>query len=201
MKRWAKRSGVRKLGPLVASLASFLLIVIASYFFAGLLADVAFAGMPRGVGYVLVSIAQVIRQCARQSGWQRSKGGWHFDTAYTQPFAPNKRRGIGFAAAFKNIGFSFGVAEQSSATIELHGQSEIDEAMLHYAGAEVGQGLHTILTQMTAEAAGVPTNKVRLKLSDTLHTEDSGSASASRLTFMAGHAVQGAAEEARAPQR
>jgi CO/xanthine dehydrogenase Mo-binding subunit len=155
--------------------------------------DVMTVGTPPPEG---VSIAQVIRQCARQSGWQRSEGSWHFDTAYTQPFAPHKRRGIGFAAAFKNIGFSFGVAEKSSAKVELRGQTEIDEIILHYAGAEVGQGHHTLLAQMTAEAASVSTGKVRLKLSDTLHTEDSGSASASRLTFMAGHAVRGAVKEA-----
>ncbi|MBN1313208.1 MAG: molybdopterin-dependent oxidoreductase [Anaerolineae bacterium] len=143
-----------------------------------------------------VSIAQVVRECARHSGWQRAEGSWRFDTAYTQPLASSKRRGIGFAAAFKNIGFSFGVAEQSSATVELHGGSEIDEMVLHYAGAEVGQGIHTVLVQMVAEAAGVPMNHVRLILSDTLATEDSGSASASRLTFMAGHAVRGAVEEA-----
>jgi CO/xanthine dehydrogenase Mo-binding subunit len=47
---------------------------------------------------------------------------------------------------------------------------------------------------MAAEAAGVPIEKVELIASDTAHTDNSGSASASRLTFMAGNAIRGAAE-------
>jgi CO/xanthine dehydrogenase Mo-binding subunit len=156
-------------------------------------------GDPMTVGTPLpagVSITQVIDQCARKSGWRRTGAGWHFNTLNTQPFARNKRRGVGFAAAFKNIGFSFGVAEKSTASVELHGQAEIEQVVLCYAGAEVGQGNHTALAQMVAEAVRVPLDKVQLKLSDTLFTQDSGSASASRLTFMAGNAIRGAVEEA-----
>jgi CO/xanthine dehydrogenase Mo-binding subunit len=142
------------------------------------------------------SIDKVVEQCAARSGWQRTPKGWRIDATYTHPLNSRRRRGMGFAAAFKNIGFSFGVAEHSSATVELHGRSEIDKVVLRYAGAEVGQGNHTILTQMVAEAVGVPLSSIELKLSDTLLTEDSGSASASRLTFMSGHAVKGAAEAA-----
>jgi CO/xanthine dehydrogenase Mo-binding subunit len=39
-------------------------------------------------------------------------------------------------------------------------------------------------------------DRVRLIVSDTKYTEDSGSASASRMTFMSGNAIRGAAEEA-----
>lgn len=155
--------------------------------------DLMTVGTPPPEG---VSIAQVIEQCAKKSGWRRSGAGWHFNTLNTQPFIRSKRRGAGFAAAFKNIGFSFGVAEKSSAIVELHGQAEIETLVLRFAGAEVGQGNHTALAQMAAEAAGISLDKVRLKLSDTLFTEDSGSASASRLTFMAGNAIRGAVEEA-----
>ena len=97
------------------------------------------------------------------------------------------------AAGFKNIGFSFGFPEQSWATVELHGGAEIDEVIIHQAGAEVGQGAHTAFLQMTADAVGVPVEKVRLIASDTAETDTSGSASASRLTFMAGNAIRGAA--------
>jgi len=47
--------------------------------------------------------------------------------------------------------------------------------------------------QMAAEAVGVPFSKVRLLTHDTAETQTSGSASASRLTFMAGNAIRGAA--------
>jgi CO/xanthine dehydrogenase Mo-binding subunit len=49
---------------------------------------------------------------------------------------------------------------------------------------------------MTAEALGLPIERVELDLSDTASSGDSGSASASRMTWMAGNAIQGAAEKA-----
>jgi CO/xanthine dehydrogenase Mo-binding subunit len=50
---------------------------------------------------------------------------------------------------------------------------------------------------MTAEAVGVNLDKVELVLSDTAFTSyPAGSASASRLTFMAGNSIRGAAEAA-----
>ncbi|MEW6286534.1 MAG: xanthine dehydrogenase family protein molybdopterin-binding subunit [Chloroflexota bacterium] len=103
-------------------------------------------------------------------------------------------RGKGFAAGFKNIGFSFGYQENCWAKIELRGKAEVDEAILYHASAEVGQGTHTVMTQMAAEALGLPLEKVRLVASDTAVTGNSGSVSASRMTFMSGNAIRGAAE-------
>lgn len=103
-------------------------------------------------------------------------------------------RGKGFAAGFKNIGFSFGYQENCWARIELRGRAEIDEVILHHASAEVGQGTHTVMTQMAAEAVGVPFEKVKLISSDTAAMGSSGSVSASRMTFMSGNAIRGAAD-------
>jgi CO/xanthine dehydrogenase Mo-binding subunit len=49
---------------------------------------------------------------------------------------------------------------------------------------------------MAAEALGIAIDKVELVASDTATSGDSGSASASRMTFMAGNAIRGAAEKA-----
>jgi CO/xanthine dehydrogenase Mo-binding subunit len=49
---------------------------------------------------------------------------------------------------------------------------------------------------MAAQAVGVPVDRVRLVSHDTAQTLNSGSASASRMTFMAGNAIRGAAERA-----
>jgi CO/xanthine dehydrogenase Mo-binding subunit len=103
---------------------------------------------------------------------------------------------VGIAGGFKNIGFSFGFPEQNWTTIELHGSTEIEQVIVRQAGAEVGQGAHTVFVQMAAEAVGVPIEKVRLVSHDTAETNTSGSASASRLTFMAGNAIRGAAQQA-----
>jgi CO/xanthine dehydrogenase Mo-binding subunit len=64
--------------------------------------------------------------------------------------------------------------------------------VVRHAGADVGQGAHTVMLQMAAESLGVPVAKIRLIVSDTAYTQDSGSASASRMTFMAGNSIKGA---------
>ncbi len=145
-----------------------------------------------------VTIGEVVEKAAEKAGWIRSETGWQQpDRAVLgEPREPYLKRGLGFACGFKNVGFSFGFQEQCWATIELHGGVEIEEAILHHAGADVGQGAHTVMIQMAAEALGVPMEKVRLIASDTAATEDSGSASASRMTLMAGNAIRGAAKVA-----
>ncbi len=142
-----------------------------------------------------VSIEQVVEETATRAGWERVDGVWRRPQV-PQPEEEYLKRGIGFACGFKNVGFSFGAPEQCMATIELRGGGEIEEAILFHAGADVGQGAHTVMVQMAAEAVGVPIEKVRIVASDTATSGDSGSASASRLTFMSGNAIRGAAEAA-----
>ncbi len=154
--------------------------------------DLLSVGTPLPPG---VTIGRVLEQCALGSGyWQHGTGmnGWQ-RTPLAAPEASYKRRGVGLACGFKNVGFSFGAHELSWATIELHGQAEIERVVVRQAGAEVGQGAHTVIVQMAAEATGVPMRKVELIGHDTAYTQSSGSASASRLTFMAGNAIRGAA--------
>lgn len=105
-------------------------------------------------------------------------------------------RGRGFAAGFKNVGFSFGYKENCWAKVEIHGNGAIEHVVLHQAGADVGQGLHTVLSQMAAEVLQVPVEIIEFHGSDSAKQGNPGSASASRLTFMAGNAVKGAAEQA-----
>jgi CO/xanthine dehydrogenase Mo-binding subunit len=150
--------------------------------------------MPNGV-----SMPQVIEDCAERGGWQRGENGWQLireAQAKVDPAKLHLLHGIGFACSFKNVGFSFGYQENSWATVELYGGAEIERAVVHHAGADVGQGAHTVFTQMAAEALGIPAEKVELVVSDTAVTDNSGSTSASRMTFMAGNAIKGACERA-----
>src|ERR1051325_10849408 len=147
-------------------------------------------GDPMGVGTPSPSPVSVIK-CIEAAA---EKFDWKTDVSATT--SPYLKRGKGFAAGFKNIGFSFGYQENCWAKIEIHGNSEIDHVVLHHAGAEVGQGTHTVMMQMTAEAVGVPFEKVKLLTSDTATMQNSGSVSASRMTFMSGNAIRGAAEVA-----
>lgn len=143
-----------------------------------------------------VSIAQVLEQTAAQSGYWDVLNGSSHRKPLDAPSASHKRRGVGVACAFKNVGFSFGFPEHCWATVELHGGVEIERVVVKHAGAEVGQGAHTVMAQFAAEALNVPFDKIEMIVSDTAHTGSSGSASASRMTFMAGNSIIGAAEQA-----
>jgi CO/xanthine dehydrogenase Mo-binding subunit len=145
-----------------------------------------------------VSLKEVVAACAEAAGWQNTGQGWAHPKGFSTdvPGKPHLRRGIGFACAFKNVGFSFGAPEQCWATIEIQGGAEIEKVRLMHAGADVGQGAHTVFAQMAADAVGVDLDRVELIVSDTAYTHPSGSASASRMTFMAGNSIRGAAEAA-----
>ncbi|MGC9467854.1 MAG: xanthine dehydrogenase family protein molybdopterin-binding subunit [Anaerolineae bacterium] len=165
-------------------------------------------GDPMPWGKPLPDDAKGLRQCliaaAEAVGWERSEGEQEGqEGAWTAPVAepregdpPYLRRGTGIALAFKNVGFSFGYQENAWAGVELHGGAEIEQAVAHVASADVGQGARTVIRQMFAEALDVPVERVELRQVDTAETESSGSASASRMTYMIGNAIRGAAEQA-----
>lgn len=158
--------------------------------------------LPKGV-----SLPQVVEHCARAAGWQETPAGWLRSSPsplegegqaefYSTGVKSTLQRGLGFAAAFKNVGFSFGAPENCTATVELHGRAEIEKAIVRHAAAEVGQGTHTAIAQMAADALNLPLDKIQMIVSDTASTGNAGSASASRMTFMAGNSVRGAAQAA-----
>lgn len=140
-----------------------------------------------------VSMPEVARAAAESAGWKQIDGRWT-KPELPQPDQNNLRRGVGLAVGLKNVGFSFGAPENAWATVEIHGKSQIEKVIVRHAGAEVGQGTHTVMAQMASEATGVPMEKIEMIVSDTAVTDDSGSASASRLTFMAGNSIRGAGE-------
>ncbi len=152
--------------------------------------------LPKGV-----SMPQVVEHCAEAAGWEKSPLGWRrlpgalhiWPELHPSP-NPALRYGVGFACGFKNVGFSFGAPEHSTATVELYGEAEIERAVVRQAGADCGQGAHTVMAQMAAEALAIPIEKVHMIVSDTATTGNAGSASASRMTFMAGNAIKGACE-------
>ena len=151
------------------------------------------AEMPSGV-----SLPEVIAGCRDRAEWGVREPQVTMLKAFESlPAATDRIRvGRGFACAYKNVGFSFGFPEKCDATIELHGDTEVERVVLHHGGADVGQGAHTAFLQMAAEATGVDIDKVEGEFSDTATSGDSGSASASRLSWMAGNSILGAAEEA-----
>jgi CO/xanthine dehydrogenase Mo-binding subunit len=114
------------------------------------------------------------------------------------PDLPYLRTGVGIASGIKNVGYSFGYPEQSTATVALYGRSELERAVVRIGAAEVGQGTHLAMRQIAAETLGLSLDQVELIADSTDSAPNAGSASASRMTLMGGRAVRDAALEARA---
>jgi len=101
------------------------------------------------------------------------------------------RRGVGFAVGFKNIGFSEGFDDSCAARVRLLADGS---AEIHCAAAEVGQGVTGVILQVARTELGI--DDVRLAPVETTTVGSSGSASASRLTWMAAGAVRDACRAA-----
>jgi xanthine dehydrogenase D subunit len=103
-------------------------------------------------------------------------------------------RGVGYALGFKNVGYSEGFNDYSTARVRLsvaHGRAQVE---VHSAGAEVGQGLVTVQAQIAGSELGV--SQVVVLDADTA-VGSAGSSSASRQTYITGGAVKSACEAVR----
>jgi CO/xanthine dehydrogenase Mo-binding subunit len=106
------------------------------------------------------------------------------------------RRGIGFAVGFKNICYSEGFDDYTSARIRLfEGAGGALMAEVHCAAAEVGQGVSNVIVQVARTELGI--EDIVLAPHTTATVGSAGSASASRMTWMAAGAVQLACRAAR----
>ena len=153
--------------------------------------------MPPGTG-----VKETLREAALAAGWFEENGHWvrpELGAAST----PSRRRGIGIASAFKNVGFPLGFDDKAAAEVDLHlhESGEIDWVDLRAGAVEMGQGVHTVLQQFAADALDLELAQVRVAVVDTAVVPDSGSASASRLTYIAGNAVIEACRQAEEKRR
>ena len=105
------------------------------------------------------------------------------------------RRGVGYAVGYKNIGFSEGFDDFSTARVRLAVSGSEPVATVHTAAAEVGQGLVTVQQQIARTELGVEQGVVAP--ADT-GVGSSGSSSASRQTYVTGGAVGAACRQVRA---
>ena len=105
------------------------------------------------------------------------------------------RRGVGYAVGFKNIGFSAGFDDYSTARVRLAMASGEPQVEVHTAACEVGQGGIMVQAQIARDVLGV--EQVVVLPSDTL-VGNAGSSSASRQTWFTGGAVRDACEAVRA---
>lgn len=104
-------------------------------------------------------------------------------------------RGVGYAVGIKNVCFSEGFDDYSTARVRLSVLGGQAAVLVHTAAAEVGQGLVTVQAQIARTELGV--DRVDVATADTT-VGSAGSTSASRQTYVTGGAVREACRAVRA---
>jgi CO/xanthine dehydrogenase Mo-binding subunit/aerobic-type carbon monoxide dehydrogenase small subunit (CoxS/CutS family) len=125
-----------------------------------------------------------IRACfeALRSRWQAArKEAATFNATARKPL----RRGVGVAGMWYGCG-NTSLPNPSTMRVGLKRDGRV---AIHMGAVDIGQGSATVVTQICAEALGVPLEKFDLVSGDTDITPDCGKTSASRQTFVSGKAA------------
>ncbi len=104
------------------------------------------------------------------------------------------RRGVGVASCWYGCG-NTSLPNPSTIRVGIRADGSV---MLHQGATDIGQGSDTVITQICAEACGLPLAAFTLIGPDTFLTPDAGKTSASRQTFVTGRAAEAAGRELRA---
>ncbi|SDJ21616.1 CO or xanthine dehydrogenase, Mo-binding subunit [Nonomuraea maritima] len=104
------------------------------------------------------------------------------------------RRGVGYGVGIKNICFSEGFDDYSTARVRAELVGGEPRVTVHTAAAEVGQGLVTVQAQIARTELGI--EDVVVAAADT-SVGSAGSSSASRQSYVTGGAVKAACEAVR----
>lgn len=130
-----------------------------------------------GAGVGIRACLEVLRprwKCARQEAARfNAKNG------------ASLRRGVGIAGMWYGCG-NTSLANPSTMCVGLQRNGRI---AIHMGAVDIGQGSATVVTQICAQALGVPLDKFDLLPADTDMTPDCGKTSASRQTFVSGNAA------------
>jgi CO/xanthine dehydrogenase Mo-binding subunit len=104
------------------------------------------------------------------------------------------KKGIGFATFMHGAGFTGSGERHLQSVVELEATEDGGVRIL-CSMTEMGQGTNTILTQIAAEALGMPYEKVQICRPDTALVPNSGPTVASRTSMVIGRLVERAAHE------
>ena len=104
------------------------------------------------------------------------------------------RHGVGIASCWYGCG-NTGLPNPSTIRVGITAKGEL---CLHQGATDIGQGSNTVITQICADALGLPVGQFRLIGPDTGLTPDCGKTSASRQTYVTGKAALLAGQALRA---
>ena len=129
---------------------------------------------------------------ALQPAWDRAKEQTR--TFNSSSNTTTLRKGVGIGTCWYGCG---NTSLPNPSTIRIGITSE-GTLILHQGAMDIGQGSNTVITQITADALGVPVHSIELVTGDTDLTPDCGKTSASRQTYVTGMAAKLSAEALRA---
>ena len=112
---------------------------------------------------------------------------------FNQQHGVTRRRGVGIAGMWYGCG-NTSLPNPSTMRIGLQRNGRI---AIHMGAVDIGQGSFTVVTQICAEALGVPVDRFDLLPADTDVSPDCGKTSASRQTFVSGNAAMLAGKQLR----
>ncbi|MEI9427064.1 molybdopterin-dependent oxidoreductase [Mesorhizobium sp. Cs1299R1N3] len=98
----------------------------------------------------------------------------------------DRKRGVGIASCWYGCG---NTSLPNPSTIRV-GIAADGAVILHQGAVDIGQGSNTVITQICADALGLPLEKFQLMSADTAISPDAGKTSASRQTFVTGKAAE-----------
>ncbi|TPK48677.1 2Fe-2S iron-sulfur cluster binding domain-containing protein [Mesorhizobium sp. B2-5-4] len=98
----------------------------------------------------------------------------------------DRKRGVGIASCWYGCG-NTSLPNPSTIRVGIVADGAV---ILHQGAVDIGQGSNTVITQICADALGLPLEKFQLKSADTAISPDAGKTSASRQTFVTGKAAE-----------
>jgi CO/xanthine dehydrogenase Mo-binding subunit len=110
----------------------------------------------------------------------------------TENRSGDKKKGVGIAAFLHGAGFTGSGERYLSSVVGVEGCADGNVRVL-VSSTEFGQGTNTVLSQIAAQALGLPYENVSVAQPDTLEVPNSGPTVASRTAMVVGKLVQSAA--------
>ena len=148
------------------------------------------AGDETATGQKLEASAGLVKCLdALKSHWTRARA----EAETYNERSRRKRHGVGIGCMWYGCG-NTSISNPSTMRV---GVSADGKLTLYNGAVDIGQGANTIMTQICADALGVPVAAFGLVMGDTGRTADAGKTSASRQTFVSGKAAELAGRDLR----
>ncbi|RIH84019.1 putative xanthine dehydrogenase molybdenum-binding subunit XdhA [Meiothermus luteus] len=109
--------------------------------------------------------------------------------------SPHRKRGLAITPVKFGISFNFTTYNQAGALVLVYQDGSVQ---VNHGGTEMGQGLHTKIQQIAAEALGVPLEAIRVMPTRTDKVPNTSATAASTGADLNGAAVKAACEKIRA---